>query len=429
MLIFYKMLAVLTLLVFLLRRKTEFGHAMLAATLLLFLLTVPELPVLFEAAQNTVSKPTTWFMLLTLYFVMCLEHILRTSGVLKNFTTSARQIFGSDRVLLAFIPAFLGFLPSLGGAMFSAPLVKESAKRYNLSPERMTAINYWFRHIWEYTNPILPAILLASTLTRVPVGTLIANLFVFSIAAIVIGAVVLLMGKSFRRTAQEDPQDLNLEKNTGQHAHTRSPANEDQQTKEPISAAMIYKSILLAAGPIFVNIFLVMVFNLNTALSLGLVLTAMAIILKLDLFQTKKMFLASMKFSIHWAVINIILFQEMLFSTGTIDQIVALFELSGIPVILIISLTSFIAALLIGSLQGFIAVAFPLIYPLAHSSMDVIIMSYVAGVFGLMCSPSHLCLIVTLQYFKADFVKSLLPIIFMQILMVLFALAYISIFF
>lgn len=413
MLIIYKMLGVLAFLIFLLRRKTQFGSAMLAATLLLFILTIPETSILFQAASNTVVKPGTWFMMLTLYFVMCLEYILRTSGILKNFTTSARKIFRSDRVLLGFMPAFLGFLPSLGGAIFSAPLVKEAGKRYSLSPERMSAINYWFRHIWEFTNPITPAILLASQITRIPVGSLIANLFIFTIAATVIGIFVLLMGKAYIAPALDTKETLPLQ---------------DRNTEVSTPPSLIYKSILLAAGPIFINIFLVVVFNMNTALALGLVLIAMSLILKLNISQTKNMFVSSFTFSIQWAVINILFFQEMLFVTGTIDQIVVVFESSGIPVIAIISFTAFIIGLLAGSLQGFVAVAFPLILPLAQNNMDVIAMSYVAGVFGAMSSPAHLCFIVTIEYFKADFIKSLLPIILMEIMMVLFAITYIYIF-
>lgn len=413
MLIIYKMLGVLALLVFLLRRKTQFGSAILAATLLLFLLTIPDTSILFQAASNTVVKPGTWYMILTLYFVMCLEYILRTSGILKNFTTSARKIFGSDRILLGFMPAFLGFLPSLGGAIFSAPLVKEAGKRYHLSPEKMSAINYWFRHIWEFTNPILPAILLASQITRIPVGNLISDLFIFTIAAIFIGALVLLTGKAYKTPSIV--QDNSTPSNT-------------KDNENNISPSIIYRSILLAAGPIFINIILVVVFKMNTALALGLVLIGMSLILKLNILQAKKMLISSFTLSIQWAVINILFFQEMLFVTGTIDQIVLIFESSEIPVIAIISITAFVIGLLTGSLQGFVAVAFPLIFPLAQNNPDVIAMSYVAGVFGCMSSPSHLCLIVTVEYFQADFVKSLLPIILMEILMVLFAISYIYIF-
>lgn len=428
MMILFKMLMVLFLLVFLIKRKTQFGSAMLAASLLLFIMTLPKVPILFQAAYNTVSKPGTWYMILTLYFVMCLEYMLRTSGILKSFTTSARKVFGSDKVILAFMPAFLGFLPSLGGAIFSAPLVKEAGNRYDLSPERMAAINYWFRHIWEYTNPILPALLLASQLTRVPVATLISNFFVFTVAATIIGILVLLTGKAYRISthAQDVISDSNSSASPSNVQDT--PHENIEPDENNISTNAIYRSILLAAGPIFINIILIVVFKMNTALAIGLVLTAMGLILKLNLLQTKKMIVSSFSFNIQWAIINILFFKEILFATGTIDQIITIFESSGIPIIAIISITAFVIGLLIGNPQAFVAVAFPLILPLTQSNMDVIVMSYVSGFFGTMCSPAHLCLIVTIEYFKADFIKTLLPIILMQAMMIIFALTYIYVF-
>lgn len=107
-------------------------------------------------------------MVFTLYLVMCLEYILRTSGILKIFTLAAGNLFHDNRIVLGFMPAFLGFLPSLGGAIFSAPLVQEAAEPYQLSPEKKTAINYWFRHVWEFSNPILPSMLLAASFTGDP---------------------------------------------------------------------------------------------------------------------------------------------------------------------------------------------------------------------------------------------------------------------
>lgn len=414
MYILIKMLLVLGLLIFLLKRKTLFGNAMLAATLFLFLLTIPETPVILQAAQKTITKTGTWFMILTLYFVMCLEYILRTSGILKDFTASARKLFGSDKILLGLMPAFLGLLPTLGGAIFSAPLVKESGERFNLSPERLTAINYWFRHVWEYMNPIIPAMLLASQITLIPVGAIIANQFIFSIAAILIGIPIFLTGKAFLTAGKNRPDDKPLPQ----------PASPDPKE---ITSRTFYRSILLATGPIFLNILLVIVFDMNTALSLALVLAGMAVILKFNIGQTKKMFISAFDGKIHWAIINILFFQEALFATGSVDQIVAVFEASGIPVAAIIGITAFAVGLLTGSPEGFVAVAFPLIIPLA-GNMDVVALSFIAGVSGTMFSPSHLCLIVTLEYFKADFLKSLLPVILAQVLLIVFALAYIYFF-
>lgn len=413
--ILIKMLVVLGLMIFLLKRKTEFGHAMLASSLLLFLLTKPQLSNLWAAARKTVIMPDTWYMLITLYFVMCLEHLLRTSGILKEFTASARKLFGSDRILLGFMPAFLGFLPSLGGAIFSAPLVKEAGERYKLSAERLTAINYWFRHVWEFSNPIVPGVLLASQLTNIPVGTLIGNQFIFTVAAVVFGALVLLTGKAYRPAP------------SSQSSQPVQPAS-NETGEAPQSGYTAFRSIILAAGPIFLNLVLVVVFHMNTALALGLVLGIMALVLKLTPEKIKAMLISSFDFQIQWGIINIIFFQQMLNSTGSIDQIVSIFEGSGIPVVAIISIIACLVGLLVGATQAFVAVAFPLVLPLAQGNLDVVAMTYISGLVGSMISPAHLCQIVTVQYFKADFLKALLPIILIEILMLIFGVVYLYVF-
>lgn len=414
MIILLKMLVVLLLMVFLLHRQAGIGNAMLAAALLLFLLTSPKPENLFSAIRNTLEKPGTWILVITLYLVMCLEHILRTSGILKEFTVSARKMFRSDRVLLGFMPAFLGFLPSLGGAIFSAPLVKEAGSRYSLSPERSTAINYWFRHVWEFINPILPAILLASELTRVPLGTLIANQYVFTLMAITFGILVLLTGKSFKQSSE--PTD---KKNLDNQFNSETLAEKPSRS---------YRYVLLAAGPIIVNVLLVVIFNLNTALSMGLVILGMTAVLRLDKEKLRSMLVSSFDYKIQWGIINIIFFQEILFSTGTIDQITAVFRNSGIPIEAVIGLAAFSAGLLTGGPQGFVAVVFPIIAALSHGNLDFIAVGYVTGLAGVMCSPAHLCLLVSIEYFRADFFKSILPIILLEIMMVFCGLLYIMIF-
>lgn len=397
---------VLAVMVVLLKKKTLFGHAMLAASIILFAITNPSWEILWSSITKTITEPGTWSMLITLYLVMCLEYMLRTSGLLKDFTASSRKLFRSDRAILGFMPAFLGFLPSLGGAIFSAPLVKEAARNYSLSPERLAAINYWFRHIWEYSNPIFPALLLASQLTRIPTSTLISHQLILSAAAAVIGILFLLTGKAYRRPPQE----------------------ENCQSDDDILTKKALRSILLGAGPIMLNIFLVIFFDMNTALALGLVIIIMTFILKYNPRNILKMLSSSFDKGMLWGVLNIILFQQILENTGSIREIVSVFEGSSIPAAVIIGLTAFTIGLLTGSTQGFVAVAFPLAYALGPGNLDLIALGYVTGTFGAMTSPAHLCLIVTLEYFKADFIKTLLPIILMGLILILFTIGYITLF-
>ncbi|HHV64940.1 MAG TPA: DUF401 family protein [Peptococcaceae bacterium] len=412
MITLFKMVLCLILMIMLLRKGIQIGHTVFVSSIFLFLINEPNLQDLLTATQNTILSTTTWNMVITLYFVMCLENLLRTSGILKRFTAAARRISGSDRVLLAFMPSFLGFLPSLGGAIFSAPMVKEAGYKYNLSAELNTSINYWFRHIWQFCNPILPAILLASAITQIPLNQLIAHQLIFSLFALVLGILFLLCGKAY---ANHPLEDLEKPKETS--------------SVDSYSTRDLCNSIVLAGGPILANILLILLFNMNTSLSMGLVLLIMIFILKLNTSQIKKIISSSLNFRIQWGIISILFFQSILQVTGIIDEIISFLQTSGIPVATVVCLTAFIVAFSTSIDQTYVAVTFPLIGPLsAGGSLDIVAMAYLCGTAGMMLSPTHLCLLISIEYFKADFFKSLKPIIFMEILMICFGFTYLYLF-
>lgn len=400
-----QILLALALMIILLHKKIHISYAVLAATAVLFVLSGPIPAHLGNALYRTVCSWTTWNMVFTLYLVMCLEYILRTSGILKNFTLAAGNLFHDNRIVLGFMPAFLGFLPSLGGAIFSAPLVQEAAEPYRLSPEKKTAINYWFRHVWEFSNPILPSMLLAASFTAIPIGQIVSHQFVLSFAAIFIGAVVLMRGPEF----QTDGAAI-------------APPTGNERTEQ-------LKAVLLAIGPILLNVFLVTVCNLNTTLSMLLIVTMLALLLR----YTPKQYLAMFRDALNMPIINSILailfFQGMLYATGTIDNLIQFFQASGIPASAVVYLTAFFMGLLTGLPQGFAAIAFPLILPmLGPGNLDALALTYICGLTGTMLSPAHLCLIVTVEYFHSGLFSSLKPIVVAQLLLLGFTFLWMTVF-
>lgn len=396
----------LALMIVMLNKRIHISYAVLAATGMLFLLSGFAPAHLGQAIYSTVVSFTTWNMVLTLYLVMCLEYLLRTSGILKNFTLAAGNLFRDNRIVLAVMPAFLGFLPSLGGAIFSAPMVEEAAQPYKLSPEKKTAINYWFRHVWEFCNPILPSLLLASSFTMIPIGEIVSHQFIMSFAAIAIGAVLMLRGKDYEITeAQPDS------------------TTDDNNKKEQIMA------VVLAIGPIFLNVFFVTVCNMNTTLSMLLIVALLAAVLRYKPKQWVDMVRDSLNMPIITSILAILFFQGMLYSTGTIDGLITFFQSSGIPASAVVYLTAFFMGLLTGLPQGFAAIAFPLILPmLGPGNLDALALTYICGLTGVMLSPAHLCLIVTVEYFHSTMFGSLKPAAIAQFLLLAFCFAWMTIF-
>ena len=400
-----QILAALALMIFLLNRRIHISYAVLAATAVLFVLSGFVPAHLSEALYSTAVSFTTWNMVLTLYLVMCLEYLLRTSGILKNFTLAAGNLFRDNRIILAVMPAFLGFLPSLGGAIFSAPMVEEAAQPYKLSPEKKTAINYWFRHVWEFCNPILPSLLLASSFTMIPIGEIVSHQFIMSFAAIFIGAVLMLRGKDYE-LAETDAE---------------VPASDNK--KEQIMA------VVLAIGPILLNVFFVTVCNMNTTVSMLLIVALLALLLRYTPKQWIAMFRDSLNLPIITSILAILFFQGMLYATGTIDGLITFFQSSGIPALAVVCLTAFFMGLLTGLPQGFAAIAFPLILPmLGPGSLDALALTYICGLTGVMLSPAHLCLIVTVEYFHSTMFGSLKPAAIAQFLLLAFCFAWMMIF-
>ncbi len=400
-----QILAALALMIFLLNRRIHISYAVLAATAVLFVLSGFVPAHLSEALYSTAVSFTTWNMVLTLYLVMCLEYLLRTSGILKNFTLAAGNLFHDNRIILAVMPAFLGFLPSLGGAIFSAPMVEEAAQPYKLSPEKKTAINYWFRHVWEFCNPILPSLLLASSFTMIPIGEIVSHQFIMSFAAIFIGAVLMLRGKDYELAETE----------------TEVPASDNK--KEQIMA------VVLAIGPILLNVFFVTVCNMNTTVSMLLIVALLALLLRYTPKQWIAMFRDALNLPIITSILAILFFQGMLYATGTIDGLIAFFQSSGIPALAVVCLTAFFMGLLTGLPQGFAAIAFPLILPmLGPGSLDALALTYICGLTGVMLSPAHLCLIVTVEYFHSTMFGSLKPAAIAQFLLLAFCFAWMMIF-
>ncbi|WP_293728873.1 DUF401 family protein, partial [uncultured Phascolarctobacterium sp.] len=174
--IFLLLAIAMLLIIIMLRKHIPIGPCMLAGGLLIWAVKAPSLHYLTQAGVETMTMSRTYDILLALYFVMCLEIELRTSGALAGMVHALQRIFSSTKVTLAVMPAFLGLLPSLGGARFSAPIVEEASRDLNITQEHKAAINFWFRHIFEFSSPIIPGMIMACNIAGVAYSDFIMHL-------------------------------------------------------------------------------------------------------------------------------------------------------------------------------------------------------------------------------------------------------------
>ena len=393
--VFLVVIAAMILIVVLLRFKLLIGPAILSGGLLIWLFESRSFEKLWVAFTETLTMQRTWDLLLCLYFVMCLEVELRKSGSLHGMVVTLRNIFSSNKVTLAFMPAFLGLLPSLGGARFSAPIVQEASEGIAVDDEQKSAINLWFRHIFEFSNPLMPGVILACGIANVSIGDLIDQVGWVTILCFVLGWIFLIVPLKIT-----DPEKA---MNT-QHDRT-----------------IDWKSLILAFGPIVTSFLLIVAFDVQAALAMGLVVVAF-----IPLYfwfkrpiSVKSVFTESLDKKLFFNVVCILYFIQLLTVIGTLDEIVNVFNNSALPQAVIIACLSFIFGVMTGMGQGYIAIVMPIVALMAPGNIVLVGIAMVYGMAGQMVTPTHLCILVTVEYFKSRLWKTIGKCGVLSLLMIL----------
>ncbi|MBW2651139.1 MAG: DUF401 family protein, partial [Deltaproteobacteria bacterium] len=154
------------------RKDVSLGNAfILGATLIgvLFGLT-PD--AMFRSVIGSIVMPKTLSLAVVVTLILVLSSSMEHGGHMERLLNNFRGLVVNPRLNLAMFPALIGLLPMPGGAIFSAPMVKELGNRSCLRPDQLSFINYWYRHIWEYWWPLYPGILLSVTLADIDLWTI-----------------------------------------------------------------------------------------------------------------------------------------------------------------------------------------------------------------------------------------------------------------
>ena len=393
--IFIIVLLAIAITLALLRFKQPIGIAILISGLFIWLCTDPTFNELSDALIQMLSKQGNYDLVGALYLVVCLEIELRKSGALAGMVQALYRMFKSPKFTLAIMPAFLGLLPSIGGARFSAPIVEEASKGVQITAEQKAGINFWFRHIFEFSSPLIPGMILACGIAGVKIGDLILHLGWLTIVAFVAGWLFLIQPLKVLSLKKPD-QDRDLI-----HKH-----NVD---------------FILSLVPVIANVILMVVFGLNAALSMAIVVVGMIPILMLmnRAVSIRDIFVGALDWKLLANVLSILLFIQILDTTGLLSQIVQAFQSSVLPIPVIIAMISFVIGMLTGLSQGHVAIVMPIVAALSMGNLSLVGIAMVFGVAGQMITPTHVCLTITVDYFKSDFFKTLGPVILAQLVVLI----------
>lgn len=316
-------------------------------------------------AQRTLA------VLLTLYLMSLYEVFLRRSGALGRLTHNFIKMLGDYRLTSVVMPAVMGLLPSPGGARFSAPLVAETLENSEVSSQEKAFINFWFRHIWEPILPVYPGTLMAAMLMEITPGHLAQMNWYIPLLMIAVGW-VLVFGFSLPSVKFQTPS---------------------------------WKEMFLDLGPLLAVIVAGITIKTDFTVPIAILLACTFVyILHAKTLPNMGILLRE---ALKWKMLSIIpavyYFANILGSTGANEAVASSLSAFHLPAIVFFIVLPFVVSLITGLTQAGVGTALPLLMGLTTPGNRVAMLNlaFIFAFIGVMASPTHLCLILSRDYFEA----------------------------
>ena len=184
--------------------------------------------------------------------------------------------------------------------------------------------------------------------------------------------------------------------------------------------------------PILLVLLLVIFGKMNLLTSLALTIILLLIIKRIPIKTLQDIIVHDISIKIVFMIIGIMLFKEVLNSTNSLQPISQFLSETGISIWVIIFSIPFLIGFLTGIGVGFVGVSFPIILPLMINdgslNLSMAMLAYLAGFTGMMISPMHLCLALTVEYLKVDVAKFYKKLSLNLLVLIIISSIYIMIF-
>ena len=393
-----RILIIFILILIAIKRNWMLGNAFLGGALGLGLLFAMTPLTIGRSFLASTLHPKTLSLTVIVGLILVLSHSLERSGQMARLLESFKGLLSRPRINLVVFPALIGLLPMPGGAIFSAPMVKNIGRDHHLSQSPLSYINYWFRHIWEYWWPLYPGILLTTALAGVDLWHLVFFTSPLTVVAVLAGYWPLRGVIAGTR-----PADGNASRAIGPFLHNLAPI----------------------AGVIFGGLGLGALFSAWLSGSWHLIAKELGLILALVLAIFWVWQRNGMPWRLRWQIVAqpamlkmlymvtaILLFKGILEDSGAVGRISQEMIQRHIPLMPISMMLPFLVGGVGGITIAFVGATFPILITLiqamgqSHLMLPYMMLALASGFAGVLLSPLHLCLLLSNEYFET----SLIPV-------------------
>jgi len=357
-------------------KRVNLGITLNAAALLLALLAL-DLSEIGNTIVVTTTSSLTLSLVIATFAIMLLSMLYKETKMINVLNDSLSRIINNSKLIVSLLPAVIGLLPVGGGALMSAPLVESETEKLGLKEDKKTYVNLWFRHTIFPVYPISTVLILSATITGVALTSLILRQIPVVISMVVVGYVI-----GLRKTKK---------------------AEEKEKTKTNHKTEL--KRFTITFLPILATIITVIVFGIDVSISAFIGVAFLLVIAKPNFKTFIKPFKNWGIWGITFAAYGAFLFRNVVETIG-ISQIFGSFVSNGnvdaLPLLVIFP--SFLSVIT-GSPSGGIALSASILTGIVSFTPKSASLLYISSYLGYVVAPTHLCLILTAEYFKCPLGK------------------------
>lgn len=380
-------------------------YALLLATIIIAFFSSMSIDTIMSVFMEITINSDTISLVIIVLLITLFSSIMYKSLLLDRLLESLISLIKSIHILICVIPALVGLLAVPGGAVMSVPFIDKLGDKVKMSSGYKSGVNVFFRHTTVFFNPLAPLLIVVADLSTL--GFL--PIMKFHLIPVITSLIV-----SYFILTYFWPLNENLESST---------LGTDNM---PFTKA--FKQFAFSGLPLVVAIVLAIVFEVNFIMAL-IIAIILSIFLDyksekaLKLSEVRELLVNGIDWKLGFSVYCIFLFGEFVKSSGAIPQLAELITRSNMPILLILIITS----ILIGFAAGHPIVGGAIIYPiflplLGPENIAYLSLIFSGMMFGYVVSPIHLCLIVSNECFKADYLDSYRILVPLQLILLIFTI-------
>lgn len=389
---FIRILFVFAVILFCIHRKLSLGNCFCLGAVILGIMFGMHPAAIFKSAAVALTDPKTLSLAAVVSLILVLSLSLEAAGQMQRLLDRFQGLIRVQAVNIVIFPALIGLLPMPGGAIFSAPMVKNMGGRGQLNAADLSYVNYWFRHIWEYWWPLYPGVLLITAIGGINLWSLVLSAIPMTIVAVVAGYWPLRRKLSFSRGAKTP---------------VKRPAWPFFKELTPISIVIVF-GIAIGAGLSRLN--MVGTIAKETGLIVALLLAILLVWQSNGLpAATRRNILINRKVgSMVYMIAAILIFKGILEDSQAVATVSNELLRWGVPLVMVAVTLPMMVGLVSGITIAFVGTTFPILISLIQASpadpelLPYLILSLVSGFVGVLFSPLHVCLLLSNEYFETS---------------------------